>query len=87
MEGHRLQVPWILNCGAGGEWGTWVHSRGETDGNWDESGDPTLYNASTSDHEHDCANDRSRRRQVFSVQLRTMIPAGPLNTSSRVWRS
>lgn len=49
------QVLIVGNCGAGGAWTTWVHSRGENDGNWDESGDPTTYSQS------DCDRDRAQR--------------------------
>jgi hypothetical protein len=49
------QVLIVGNCGAGGDWGTWVHERGPQPAHWDESGDPTTYGPS------DCARDRAQR--------------------------
>jgi len=49
------QVLIVGNCGAGGAWGTWVHERGQNDGTWDESGDPTTYGQT------DCNRDRAQR--------------------------
>jgi len=49
------QVLIVGNCGAGGAWGSWVHSRGAQPQHWDESGDPTTYGAT------DCARDRAQR--------------------------
>jgi len=52
------QVLIVGNCGAGGTGGSWtslVYSRGENDGNWDESGNPTTYGQT------DCDRDRAQR--------------------------
>jgi hypothetical protein len=58
MRSAGARVLIVGNCGPGA-WGTWVHERGPK---WDESGNPSNYDATA------CAKDRSARQRHTSFR-------------------